>query len=175
MVLLCGCYFQNQNCPLDVGMATLQCPIVCNPSDATCTCKLYCDVDLAELGSCGLDVERWSGRSTYDPIIVSVENTRLAMQLQTTVCVKMAEEDGDSAQSGCRQLSRRGSLMSSPSKWFRLLFLRLLTLPGSTPLRRFAMLSGMNAEIQCRPKIGWSVTLAHAGSDTHCLCRNQLS
>ena len=36
------------------------------------------------------------------------------------------------------------------------------------------MLSAKNAEIQCRPKIGWSVTLAHAGSDTHCLCRNQL-
>ena len=81
----------------------MQCPIVCNPSDATRTRRLCCEVDLAELDSCGHDVERWSGRSTYDPIVVSVENTRLAMQLQTTVCVTMAEEDGDSAQSGRRQ------------------------------------------------------------------------
>ena len=42
------------------------------------------------------------GGSTYDPIIVSVENARLAPRLQTAVCVRMAEEDGDSAQSGRR-------------------------------------------------------------------------
>jgi hypothetical protein len=109
-------FFQSQNCLLDGGVATLQqCPIVCNPSDATHTCRLCCNVDLAELCSCGYGVERWSGRSTYDPIIISVENTQLATWLQTAVCVKMAEEDGDSAQSGRRQRGRRGSLRSSPS------------------------------------------------------------
>ena len=68
-----------------------QCPIVCNPSDATHTCRLCCNVDLTELCSCGYGVERWSGRSTYDPIIISVEHTRLATRLQTAVCVRMAE------------------------------------------------------------------------------------